>query len=401
VSRSWPVRLVGTAGLLVLAFTVWTPAAASILPVLTVSAHLGFRVVPGPLPPDPEAPTPILLAQYDLVYYAVNGIPLTMDFAKPAACQWQSVPVVVCIHGGSWRSGDKEGGLDRPESRMLFQLGFAVACINYRLVPEAIFPAQIEDCKRAIRFLRVNAASLGIDPDHIGVIGNSAGGHLATLAAAANDDDGLEGTGYPGVSSRVSCVVDYYGPADFTLFDGYTDPDSIQAILDLLGCTIGDCSEQFLIASPVEYINAGDPPFLILHGNRDSTVPYNQSRSLAGHCLLAGVPCALVKVLNAGHGFQPDPPDAVTAPSLQEIWRMAVAHFARYLEPACFGDVNLDGKLDMVDVLEIIHLEGSLGVGPWGESAPADWNPLADLNADGRIDGVDVALFLQYRLATE
>ncbi len=139
---------------------------------------LGSRTVPGPLPPDPSAPLPQLDIKKDVIYGIVDGFPLKLDIAKPSICKNELVPLAVFVHGGGWKGGDKGGAFSRNDAKMLFQLGFALASINYRLSPQFHFPAHINDCKLAIRFLRKNARELGIDPNKIAVWGSSAGGHL-------------------------------------------------------------------------------------------------------------------------------------------------------------------------------------------------------------------------------
>lgn len=346
---------------------------------------LGNRVVPGPLPPDPTAPVPQIDLKKDVVYGVADGIQLKLDIAKPSLCKNQKVPLAVFVHGGGWHGGDKGGAFSRSDAKMLFQLGFAVASINYRLSPQFHFPAHINDCKLAIRFLRKNSEQFGIDPDRIAIWGSSAGGHLVLLMGTADMDDGLEGEGLLNISSRVSAVVDHFGPSDLTKATQAGHP----AVTDFLGCDPYFCIDIAIKASPLTYVTPDDPPILLIHGEKDKVVAYNQSEIMAEKLRLAGNPCALVKVKNAGHGFTPDPPDSQIIPSKNYIDFLTVAHLARYLEPAVLGDLDLDGRVDFRDAVDLMIHFGQIGVGPNATPAPDNWNPLADIHSDGKIDSKD------------
>ena len=358
---------------------------------------LGGRDVPGPLPPRLDADLPQLDLMLDVVYGEAGGQKLSLDFAKPAICRDQKVPLVVYVHGGGWRSGDKAGAFERGDSRMFFALGFAVASINYRLAPQFHFPAQVQDCKLAVRYLRSNADAFGIDPDRIGLWGSSAGGHLVSLMGTADDSDGLEGPGLEGVSSRVSAVVDHFGPTDLNVDPSQTTSEGRSMLVDFLGCLPAECPGLARQASPVTYVTSDDPPVLILHGEKDSLVPYSQAERFAERLRQAGNACALIKVKNAEHGFIPIPLLAELSPNLEGIIFLTVAHLARYLEPALFGDLNMDGKKSFLDVRGLIRCLGAVGVGPFATPAPGSWNPLADLDPDGIIDYKDLALLFHSR----
>ena len=148
----------------------------------------------------------------DLQYCTGAGKALLMDVFVPRK-RIHDTPAVLWLHGGGWERGDKNGSSG---ARFLASAGFVTASIYYRLSGEAKFPADIEDCKCAIRYLRANSRRFGIDPSRIGVAGASSGGHLALLAGTADEKAGLEGSGgWPNISSRVKAVVSYYGPTDF------------------------------------------------------------------------------------------------------------------------------------------------------------------------------------------
>lgn len=234
------------------------------------------------------------------------------------------VPLVCFIHGGGWRNGQKSSSTAMP----LITRGYAVAAIGYRLSDAAQFPAQIEDCKAAIRWLRANAAKHGIDPARIGVWGPSAGGHLSALLGTSGDVRELEGAlGTTGVSSRVQAVCDFYGPADFLLGDvgGRADNPAGPVAL-LLGGPAPQMKERARQASPVTWVSADDPPFLIFQGGRDRTVPPAQSEALAQRLKQAGVEVELVIFPEAEHGG----PAFSSADTIDKI----AAFFDRHLKNA-------------------------------------------------------------------
>ncbi len=241
----------------------------------------------------------------DVVFGRGGGRSLKMDIVRPKERGEDALPVYVWIHGGGWRQGNKEGGLER--AVRFAKLGFVGATIEYRLSGEATFPAQIEDCKCAIRFLRAQAKTYGLDPERIAVGGSSAGGHLAALLGTSGDVKELEGNGgWLEHSSRVQAVVDFYGPTDLIRFaktPGYesharsNSPES-----RLLGGDVLRHPERAAKANPIAYVDEHDPPFLIIHGSNDRTVPPNQSTLLDEALKKAGVRTALHVIDGAGHG---------------------------------------------------------------------------------------------------
>jgi acetyl esterase/lipase len=199
-------------------------------------------------------------------------------------------PLVVIVHGGGWTVGDKRGELPSAAIPGFLDLGYAVASVNYRLAPEAVFPAQLLDVKAAIRYLRANAAVFDLDANRFAVVGESAGAHLAVLlgtteGVAEFDDPAL---GNESVSSAVQAVIDFYGPADLTTADAQralnpacpTDPDPSIALL--LGASPAARPDLATAASPVTYLHPGQdvPPFFIAHGDADCVVPHQQSAEL-------------------------------------------------------------------------------------------------------------------------
>jgi acetyl esterase/lipase len=216
-------------------------------------------------------------------------------------------PLIIWVHGGGWQGGSKNGG--NPALRLL-EKGFAVAAINYRLSSHAVFPAQINDCKAAVRFLRANAKKFNIDPDQFGVWGSSAGGHLVALLGTSGDVKEFEGNGLnKETSSSVQAVCDFFGPTDLLKMNeqatvkGPIDHDSPNSPESkLIGGAIQENKERAKKANPLEYINKSNPPFLIVHGDKDPLVPVKQSVILYEALKKANVDSTLIVVPGAGHG---------------------------------------------------------------------------------------------------
>ncbi len=230
-------------------------------------------------------------------YARVNGASLLLDLYLPAE-DGARHPVVLWIHGGYWAGGSKDDCL----AQVLTDYGYAVASINYRLSAQATFPAQIYDCKAAVRWLRAHATDYRLHPDRIGAWGESAGGHLAALLGTSGGVAALEGKGgNPRYSSRVQCVCDWYGPANLVpaLSASARNPMGVQAVQRLLG---GTDRAKAKLASPISYVSKDDPPFLIMHGDADSLVPVTQSRQLHAVLRKMGVASKLVIMPGADHG---------------------------------------------------------------------------------------------------
>jgi acetyl esterase/lipase len=208
-------------------------------------------------------------------------------------------PLMVWIHGGGWSSGDKSA----PPGMGLLLRGYVVASINYRLSREAVFPAQIYDCKAAIRFLRSHAREFDIDPARIGVWGCSAGGQLASLLGATNGRPEYEGIeAAPRVSSNVQAVCDWFGPSDFLQWKELSGPGAI-VVNQFLGgiASARDAAAKF--ASPAEQVGRSPAvPFLIMHGDQDKLVPLRQSQILYERLRKAGATVRLEILPHTGHG---------------------------------------------------------------------------------------------------
>jgi acetyl esterase/lipase len=240
----------------------------------------------------------------DVEYGTGGGRALKLHLVRPKSPPKDPMPVVVYVHGGAWRAGSRDAGIG-PLSR-LAQRGYFGATVEYRLSQEARFPAQIEDVKGAVRFLRSKAREYGIDPERIGAWGPSAGGHLVALLGTSGDVKDLEGTGgHAELSSRVQCVVDFFGPTDFLRMgknkldhDAAGSPESL-----LVGGPIQENRDKVARANPISYVTKDDPPFLLMHGDKDDLVPAGQSELLHEALKKAGVESSLEIVTGAGHGF--------------------------------------------------------------------------------------------------
>jgi acetyl esterase/lipase len=276
-----------------------TPAVACCAAYLLAAALLPLAVQPALAVPHDVPPG--LVAYRDLAYVPGGHERQKLDLYVPVAGEGP-FPLIIWIHGGSWTYGSKEGCVPVPWALK----GYAVASVNYRLSQDAAFPAQIEDCKAAVRWLRAHAREYRLDRDRLIAWGDSAGGHLAALLGTTGDDPG---EGPPHESSRVQAVIDWYGRADLSRV--CTDPAMAEhAVARLLGGSGPRMAEIARRASPIAHVSPDDPPFLIMHGDRDATVPVQQSEAFAEALKRADVPVTLVILNGVGHGgeefLQPD-----------------------------------------------------------------------------------------------
>ncbi len=249
----------------------------------------------------------------DIPYAGTDNPRQCLDLFLPKERDSDSpLPVIVFIHGGAWRAGDKRGGQGRV--RPFVSSGqYAGVSVGYRLTGEAQWPAQIHDCKAAIRWIRANAKRHGLDPDRIGVWGTSAGGHLVAMLGTSAGVPAMDGDLGPHnkVSTAVACVVDFFGPTDFLQMDAHRVPGSTMAHdpadspeSQLVGGAIQSHPDRVATANPITYVTADDPPFLIMHGDDDRLVPIHQSVIFDKALQRAGVDVTFVPVKGAGHGLR-------------------------------------------------------------------------------------------------
>jgi len=254
----------------------------------------------------------------DVTYCTTDTSPHKMDVYFPESGEpW---PALVYVHGGSWMHGDKSEAV-MFASGMTAQ-GYLVVSINYRLYPAGKFPNMIEDVKCAVRFLRAHASEYNLDPNRIAAIGPSAGGHLVSLLGTSDQSAGWDVGEYLDQSSRVQAVVAMAPITDLTR----NFPNADIETMKLVGFGENNVAE----ASPITHLTADDPPFLLIHGERDTLVPYEQSQLMYDRLVQTNVPAQLVIVKNAGHSFVA--PEGSATPTLGEINQIILEFLAKYLK---------------------------------------------------------------------
>lgn len=256
-----------------------------------------------PLPPGVKM-------ERNIPYVADGDDAQQLDLYMPETPADRPLPLIVHIHGGGWRGGSK---FPCSVAGMVPQ-GYVVASVEYRFSQKALFPAQIQDCQAAIRWLRANSARYGIDPERIGVIGASAGGHLSALVGTAGGTKAFPPLGgNEEQSDRVQAVCDIYGPTDFgTVMRQAADDPNVRNIFTfnspgdpyslLIGTSLEGNKDKTDAVSPVHYVSKDSPPMLILHGTHDALVPFAQSEEFATALKEKGVSVWLQVLPGSGHG---------------------------------------------------------------------------------------------------
>jgi acetyl esterase/lipase len=227
---------------------------------------------------------------------------LQLNLARPAEGEGP-FPAVVCIHGGGFRAGKREGW--DSICRQLAARGYVAVTITYRLAPKYQFPAAVEDCKAAVRWMRANAGKYHVDPGRIAVLGDSAGGHLTQFLAVTNNVHDFDGDQNPGQSSEVQCAVSFYGPCDFTKSYGKS-VDAAEVLPLFLGGNLEQQRHRHILASPLSWVTPDAPPILLLHGTNDKYVNYEQAILMRDRLKAAEVDVELLTLEGAGHGFKGD-----------------------------------------------------------------------------------------------
>lgn len=295
----------------------------------------------------PERPSlpPGFIAEYDVKYVPEGDAAQSLDIYFPETRAEKPLPLLIWIHGGGWRGGSKT----QPPYLSQLRRGYVVASIEYRFSQKAKFPAQIQDCQAAIRWLRANAEKYSVDPDRIGVGGASAGGHLAALVGTSGGKKAFPMIGgNEDQSDRVQAVCDIFGPTDFwTVITQADENKNVKNIFkwnngdpysDLIGGKLGEDKEKCAAVSPVRYVSTDNPPFLILHGDKDTLVPYAQSVELRDLLATAGVEVTLQRLPGAGHGGP-----AFGLPALAQL---ASAFFDKHLK-------GVDAKIEPLPESEV------------------------------------------------
>jgi acetyl esterase/lipase len=288
---------------IVTVLTAWTVAAE---PAPDAKDKTPAKSAPQP----PKLPDGVR-AEKDIQYVPGGDESQRLDLYLPEPRPDHPLPVVINIHGGGWRGGSKAG---HPLLGLVARGGFAAASVEYRFSQKAIFPAQIQDCQAAIRWLRANSKKYNFDPDRFGVIGGSAGGHLCALVGTSGGKKAFPPIGgNEEQSDRVQAVCDIYGPADFnTVMQQAEDDKNVKNIFKfntpadpyscLIGVALGSDKQKGDAVSPVHYVSKDNPPFLILHGTFDKLVPYAQSLELVAALKAQGVEVLLQTLPGSGHG---------------------------------------------------------------------------------------------------
>lgn len=246
--------------------------------------------------------------EFDVPYAGTKNARQTLDLFLPKTRKSDKpLPVIAFIHGGAWRAGNKRRG-HREVLPYVASGRFVGVSIAYRLTNEAIWPAQIHDCKAAIRWIKGNAKRLNIDPERIAVMGTSAGGHLVAMLGVSGDVKKLEGKlgKHTDQNSKVACVVDFFGPTELLTMNDHPSRIDHNATNSpeskLIGGAIQKNKTKAKEASPITHVSKGDAPFLIIHGSKDMLVPYPQSVAFNKALKQAGVSSVLIKIDGGGHG---------------------------------------------------------------------------------------------------
>lgn len=270
---------------------------------------------------DPVAPEGVVFVQ-DVEYSNPDDQHLQLNIAHPKEGA-RPFPTVLCIHGGGWIGGHRKS-YDH-QCLKLAEQGYVAATVSYRFAPKYPFPAAIHDCKAAVRWLRANADKYHIDPNRIGVMGGSAGGHLSQFLGVTNGVRSLEGTGGNAEqSSDVACVVNYFGPTDMAGMWG-TSVAAKQALIPFLGGDSITARRNHILSSPISWVTPDAAPTLCIQGTRDTLVPFEQATLFVNRMKAADVEIDLLLIEGAGHGFGGE--NAVKAA------KATLAFFDKHLKP--------------------------------------------------------------------
>ena len=285
----------------------------------------GYAVATAQEKKAPAAPQPPAGVTYlpDLEYGTGAGEKLRLDLARPEKME-RAAPCILVIHGGAWTAGDKRQHTDLIYK--LAQQGYVAATVQYRFCPKHRFPAQVEDVKCAVRYLRAHAEEHKINPALLGAVGFSAGAHLSMMLGTMGKDDGLEGMGgHADQSSQVQCVVAFFGPTDLTRTD--YPATSVFLISQFMGSSPEEDKGERKRASPLTYLDQGDAPLLIFQGTKDQLVPHSQALVMTEAMSKASVPGRVELLIGGDHGGNWGGPEYV------RTWEASLEFFAKHLKP--------------------------------------------------------------------
>ena len=280
-------------------------------------------VTPQPINTTPPSASPVPFIRYgetlnNITYCTPENSPQTMDVYFPeAGGPW---PVLIYVHGGAWMHGDKSEAA--MFARSMTAQGYLVVSLNYRLYPNGRYPAMIQDVKCAIRALRAHAGEYNLDPNRIGAMGVSAGGHLVSLVGTSDQSAGTDVGEYLDQSSRVQAVVAMAPVTDLTRSFPNADIEAMRQV--------GFGEDNIVEASPIAHVTPDDPPFLLIHGERDELVPVEQSQLMYDRLVQTGVPAEFIIVQNAGHSMTAT--RGTATPTLSEINQKISDFLAKYLK---------------------------------------------------------------------
>lgn len=279
-------------------------------------------------------PSAKLTSLLDIQFASPDDIELSLDVLGPAPLPTSPLPTVVRIDGcPGWGPGDRSAALLPFANPALARAGFLTVAVSPRHSGQAVFPAQLDDVQAALRWLRQNPLGLPVDPDRIGVWGQSAGGHLAAMAGLSpRGPDRGPRLGAP--RDDVQAVVTISGPSDLTRSGGAMHIDRPSPITALVGGEISTHLEQLRAASPLAHVTAGAPPFLIIHGTADETVPYEQAQRLHRALLAEGVHSQLLPIAGGHHNLRRDPSSRYEGQIWHEVASEAARFFQRHLLPS-------------------------------------------------------------------
>lgn len=310
----------------------------SLVFITTISLPL-LRIVAQEKPEAQSKPEvslpPGITWDFDVPYVKDGDASQRLDIYYPQTQPSHPLPLIVHIHGGGWMGGSKH-----PCDTRLVAHGYVIASVEYRFSQKAKFPAQIQDCQAAIRWLRANAKQYHINPEKVGVIGSSAGGHLSALVGVTGGKKIFAAIGgNEEQSDAVSCVCDIFGPKNFaSVMDQAEKDQNVRNVFqfntpsdpysELIGAKLSD-RERTAAVSPISYVDKNSPPTLILHGTHDAAVPFAQSEEFAAAMKRSGATVWLQKFPGAGHG----------GPSFSkpEVTTLKKTFFDKYLKDADIG----------------------------------------------------------------
>ena len=235
---------------------------------------------------------------YDIVYTTASGFPQRLDLFQPLFSS-RNRPGIVMVHGGGWSGGNKSAYTAL--GRYYATLGYVCASINYRLAPTHVWPAQIDDTQAAVRWMRKNSRAIGLNPQRIGAVGGSAGGHLVLFLGETDTLNDFD-PALSGYSSRVQAVVDYFGPTDLMNPQEWA-PNIWTLIQNLVGQFWFPGSPAYQAASPLYFVSPDDAPTVVFHGTADGTVPISQSQRIVAAMQASQVPVTYYEFPGQGHGF--------------------------------------------------------------------------------------------------